>query len=381
MEITKRNDGRYQCKVPIGKDEKGKTMYKVVYGSSKREINEKIKTTILEVKPLSNDSTFSEIMKKRLEFDEPRMSESDFSIKKYRVEHFSAAFIDKKVEEISIDDINAAMLDIYAINPSTGKPSSKRTIIRYLRDVSSVFEFGIQNRLSTYNPCQYVTPPKNAKIKTRDALSEKERNEILSKTDIRYFPAQFLILTGLRRGEATALTWSDIDLKERIIRVTKSYDFKTNQVKSTKTQAGIRNVPITENLYEMILKYKKHFVPIAKYTDDGCLVKTGKKIKPTKPKSTDYFFNGVTCGGRFTETAWNKLLKGLIDEIGFDFDWHSLRHTYASILYEAGVDTLTAKELLGHSDVKTTMGIYTHLSERGKKHSISKLDEFFKCTK
>ena len=75
------------------------------------------------------------------------------------------------------------------------------------------------------------------------------------------------------------------------------------------------------------------------------------------------------------------MLKGLIDEIGFDFDWHSLRHTYASILYEAGVDTLTAKELLGHSDVKTTMGIYTHLFERGKKHSISKLDEFLKNTK
>lgn len=102
MEITKRNDDRYQCKVPIGKDEKGKTMYKVVYGSSKREINEKIKTTILEVKPLSNDSTFSEIMKKRLEFDESRMSESDFSIKKYRVEHFSAAFIDKKSKKSAL---------------------------------------------------------------------------------------------------------------------------------------------------------------------------------------------------------------------------------------------------------------------------------------
>ena len=381
MKITKRSDGFYQLKVPIGKDENDRTLYKVVYGKSKREVNEKAKNVILETKPLSKDSTFAELIKKRLEFDEPRMSESDYKIKKYRIEQFSTSFMHKMTEEISIDDINSAMLDIYAVNPSTGKPSSKRTIIRYIRDVSSVFEFGIQNRLSTYNPCQYVTPPKNAKTKTRDALTEKERNEILSKTDIRYFPAQFLILTGLRRGEATALTWEDIDLKERVIRVTKSFDYKANQVKSTKTQAGIRNVPITENLYEMILKYKKHFVPIAKYTDDGCLVKTGKKIKPTKPKPNDYFFNGVTCGGRFTETAWNKLLEGLIDELGFDFDWHSLRHTYASILYEAGVDTLTAKELLGHSDVKTTMGIYTHLSERGKKHSISKLDDFFKSSK
>lgn len=143
----------------------------------------------------------------------------------------------------------------------------------------------------------------------------------------------------------------------------------------------MRDVPITGNLLKMIKNYKKHFVPIAKYSEDGCLIKTGKKVKPTKPKQSDYFFNGVTCGGRFTEAAWNKLLEGLIEELGFEFDWHSLRHTYASILYEAGVDTLTAKELLGHSDVKTTMGIYTHLSERGKKHSISKLDDFFRKEK
>jgi site-specific recombinase XerD len=58
------------------------------------------------------------------------------------------------------------------------------------------------------------------------------------------------------------------------------------------------------------------------------------------------------------------------------FTWHCLRHTYATILYDAGVDVLTAKDLLGHEDVKTTLGIYTHLSEEKKQNDISKLNSY-----
>ncbi len=184
-----------------------------------------------------------------------------------------------------------------------------------------------------------------------------------------------MILTGLRRGELSALTWGDVHFEEGYISVTKSYDYKGKQIKSTKTESGIRNVPIAKPLYPILEKHKNNYVPIARYDDRGCLIKTGKKIKPKKAKETDWVIIGETCG-QMSETAWKRLLEGIIAEVGFNFDWHSLRHTYASILYEAGVDTLTAKDLLGHSDVKTTMSIYTHLSERGKKISISKLDDF-----
>ena len=55
---------------------------------------------------------------------------------------------------------------------------------------------------------------------------------------------------------------------------------------------------------------------------------------------------------------------------------HWLRHTFATILYFAGVDILTAKEQLGHSDIKTTLGIYTHLDKQYKRKSMSRLDEY-----
>lgn len=58
------------------------------------------------------------------------------------------------------------------------------------------------------------------------------------------------------------------------------------------------------------------------------------------------------------------------------FTPHCLRHTFCTIMYEAGIDVLTAKEQMGHSDVKTTLAIYTHLDSQHKKKNISKLNEY-----
>ena len=80
--------------------------------------------------------------------------------------------------------------------------------------------------------------------------------------------------------------------------------------------------------------------------------------------------------GNFEKVIYRGKEKPFIIE---PFTLHYLRHTYASILYEAGVDVLTAKELMGHSDIKTTLGIYTHLSREHKEKDITKLNDFLKC--
>ena len=74
--------------------------------------------------------------------------------------------------------------------------------------------------------------------------------------------------------------------------------------------------------------------------------------------------------------SWKRLRLHITKETGVEFEWHQLRHTYASVLYSAGVDVLTACKLLGHSDARTTMGIYTHLEESKKQLSIDKLNDF-----
>ena len=56
---------------------------------------------------------------------------------------------------------------------------------------------------------------------------------------------------------------------------------------------------------------------------------------------------------------------------------HVLRHTYATVLHAAGVDVMTAKEWLGHTDVRTTLSIYTHLDNLTRSADRAKLDAFF----
>ena len=116
-------------------------------------------------------------------------------------------------------------------------------------------------------------------------------------------------------------------------------------------------------------------------------------------KSTLVFPN--TVGGYMSNSAWDKLWHsymlclnkkyGCFIGTAADrrktlpltidtFTPHCLRHTYATMLYDAGVDVLTAKELLGHSDIKTTLSIYTHLSKEKESSDIDKFNKFLQST-
>lgn len=99
-------------------------------------------------------------------------------------------------------------------------------------------------------------------------------------------------------------------------------------------------------------------------------------------------------GQRMTETAWKRLWESYMNDLNltygkainkrnkFDpkgnimtiepFTPHCLRHTFCTIMYESGIDVLTAKEQMGHSDVKTTLSIYTHLDKNTRKRMLTK---------
>lgn len=179
--------------------------------------------------------------------------------------------------------------------------------------------------------------------------------------------AVIMMYTGLRRGELLALTWPDINLADRTVTVNKSVEFHDGvpHVKaSTKTNAGMRVISIPEIL--------------AVYLSD-------------QPKSSLLVFPSAT-GQIVSESSWRVMWDDYLREIDKKFGSpkvgksslltiphftaHWLRHTYATMLYMAGVDVLTAKDLLGHSDIKTTLGIYTHLDTKFKIRSVDKLNDY-----
>lgn len=181
-----------------------------------------------------------------------------------------------------------------------------------------------------------------------------------------------MLYTGLRRGELTALSWSDVDLTAKTITVNKSYSYKAKSLKSTKTAAGTRIVPIPDVLADYLRELPKTSMLVFPNKDGSYMSDTSWQ------KLWDSYMRVLNRKyGNFIGSAdKRKALPMVIDT----FTPHCLRHTYATMLYDAGVDVLTAKEFLGHSDIKTTLSIYTHLSAEKSKTDIGKLNQYLQST-
>jgi integrase len=150
----------------------------------------------------------------------------------------------------------------------------------------------------------------------------------------------YLILyTGLRRGEALALTARDIDFKNNRITVNKSvyYEHNKPRIKQPKTDAGIRTVPLLLPLKEPLRKYCKAHKGYLFCDDEGELL---------------------------PEYRVEDLLIAYRKATGCDFTPHQLRHAFATvILYENGIAAKDAQAVLGHAQVSTTLDIYTEFRD------------------
>jgi integrase len=154
--------------------------------------------------------------------------------------------------------------------------------------------------------------------------------------------AYFILYSGLRRGELLALKWEDIDFDRNTISVNKAMYWNVNQpvIKDTKTEAGNRVVPLLQPL-------KDHL--------------TGGE---------GYIF------GLPTQTVFRRKWNKYRAETGIEVTPHQLRHAFATICYEAGIEDKDAQQLLGHASVSTTRDIYTHIREQRKQQTAEKLNAF-----
>lgn len=227
------------------------------------------------------------------------------------------------------------------------------------------FNWCIDNDYILKNPCKKVNikGDKNEIIKNEkkevEILTEKEINiikEYLKNTD---FELLFLLdlVTGLRQGELLALDWEHINLKDNTLKVEKSvkevyvYDNENTKhietvFQTPKTLNSFRTIPIPNTMIDILLKIEN---------------KKGLLFKDA---------DGNPLKGKNVSTKWTKILKECqIPHKKF----HSIRHTYASMLLSKGVDIETVAELMGHSAISITQ-IYLHSSYTSKNKSVNKLN-------
>jgi len=267
-------------------------------------------------------------------------------------------------------------------NPNTGKPFSKRLIKEHINIGRRIYEFALDNEIiDCHNP--FLKKPRkiSGMENTRTPIDETQKDLVLRVYCRTQIAALIMLFCGLRRGEIIPLEWSDIDFINKQIAVTKSAErIDTNRfaIKPHTKNGKDRYVPIPDN----IIPYLK----LEKFNSENDLIysqKSGKIHTVSSWKSNwnsyqkqlnyQYYCDTMKQLGR---TPKHINAPTGIPELLERFTAHQLRHTYCTMLYLAGVDILTASKLMGHSDVKITLDIYTHLDEKYKRLNIDKFNNY-----
>ncbi|MBQ4572100.1 MAG: site-specific integrase [Clostridia bacterium] len=369
---TKREDGRFAVQVYIGKVN-GKRKYKTVYGKTQKEANQKadeIRTSLKKgIDVTSSNDSFETWADYWLNSKKQEVSADQYNVIESRIRIWKSYLKGYKVNQIAPLTLQTIIYNIAEKNPYTGRKTAKGTLKSYIQIVTSVFNFAIDNRIMDFNPAARLKLPQDAPQKKRRALSAEERQRVI-EFEHRAKPfAMLLMLSGLRRGEATALQWNDIDFDNNQIVVSKSFNFKQKTFKSPKN-GKTRIVSVPQLLIDYLGTLERHS-PFVLTSANGTMMSDTAWKRLFDSYMTDLNLEY----GKFTSTP-NKFSPKKAPMMISTFTPHELRHTFCTIMYEAGVDVLTAKEQMGHSDVKTTLEIYTHLDAEKKKNDISKLDAF-----
>lgn len=240
------------------------------------------------------------------------------------------------------------------VNQNTGKALSRKTMVHYLSFISTVIDYAIKMDMLTDNPCRRVTIPKGTK-KERKILTQDQTEEFLKllQTAPLKYQAFFMldIYSGMRRGEMLGLEWKDIDFATGVIHIQRTSNYTKARgiyTDTTKTENSVRYVKVPMEIVEILKRYKLE--------QDEEKAKLGSQWN-------DYDRLFVKWDGRpmnpQTPYGW---LKEFCDKNNFPFyGIHQFRHLHTSLLIGAGIDPTTVSGILGHSQVSTTLNLYSHM--------------------
>lgn len=352
-----------------------------LYGKSVKELDKKIRDAKMEMSGTKSASnlTFGVFFKSWL-YDtnlvnkKPSTKELYDSI--YRIHIEKSPIVDIKMKNLKVDDIQTwynlahkngtSTNSIKKINklvaPSIRFASQTGEIIRDFSKLVIIPE-DLNSNVGEID----LRPISKADQEIFEKALEGERYEALYKT---------ALYTGMRQGELFALRWTDIDLKESVISVTKTYkvvkDIDSGEyygVDGTpKSKAGGRIVPIPTLLTDYLKKYRSQQIET--------LLSYGVKFKPDMLVFHDDTFDYLNASNV------RKNLKIVLTRCGLeDRRFHDLRHTYATRLFELGESAKAVQTILGHADIAVTMNTYTHVSSSAGAASANKLNSIYGGTK
>ncbi|MDG0843115.1 site-specific integrase [Staphylococcus equorum] len=347
--------------MPIYKDERTNkyyysVRYKDVYGNNKRKMKRGFKTKreakaaesefIHGIKSGYSDSnTFDYVFNHYLEHTDLREKT------RRRKENEYKKHIHDKFGHIKMNDIKQNQCQefrTYLMN-NLASPNTARTIWSGFKVVINHAKkhFGL-----LVDPTISITPIPRIKPKPKYMLREEFDDKISKITEKDYRDLLTLMFyTGLRVGEAMALTWVDYNKYKKEISVNKTIDINNRKLYSrAKTESSESTVPLPNFILKMLNERYESEATIHKYFDD-----------------TYFIFGGI-------EPKHYSHLQKKYKLVFTNYDIHTLRHSYASYLANNGVDIFVLQSLMRHSQITETMQTYSHLYTQKKHDAIRIFD-------
>lgn len=369
----KHSSGLYRKSIVIGRDENGKPIRQYVYGNTVGECED-------QIAHIRVDKGMGLIVTDRRSTWQ-YWAEAWKTIKYKQVGKSTQTMYDSALNHLSpfnyrpISELTS--MDMHRIVASMdGDGYSRQTIKVTISTTRQICALARKNHAMMLDITEDVEIPKDAPTSTRRALNTDEQNAIWnvkapdSKSKPDKYRAERLPLArmlalmtlecGLRRGETVALLWSDVDLKERCIKVKSSYDFKAKKIKGPKTKAGVRKVPIPKRYCDELKAWRKTSAKsVFVFSGDGGLI-TESQHERLWDTLLDAI-NGITISERVSK---GRTKKGPVEPVArkIDFTSHDLRHTFATNAAAKGVDIKTLQYIMGHEKVTTLLDIYAHYS-------------------
>ncbi|WP_217959753.1 tyrosine-type recombinase/integrase [Acutalibacter muris] len=368
--IRKRKDGRWEGRYTAGYDPAtGKRLIKNVLGETQAEVKEKLAVAMDDAKDLdiarSDDYTVGSWLTNWYTlYAKPNVRVSTAEYYRRNIElHVTPRIGDIKLNKLTGRDLQKLYQDLR----ENGRlreaqkekfPGLSASTVRGIHlMLHNAMDRAVKERLIQRNPTEDCIAPKLEK-KEMKFLPVEDMKAYLDEADRRHVLPMFYLelVSGLRKGELVALLWSDLDIENQTISVSKQATRDENGnivITRPKTETSVRLVSIPQKAVELLQReHLKH---------------------PDNP----YMFPSTRTGEMYYPDSIVTLHKRILKSAELSYiPFHSLRHTFATAALQNGVDVKTVSSMLGHYDAGFTLRTYTHATRQKQEQAAEKMGNF-----
>ena len=382
--IRKRADGRWEGIYSAGYDQQtGKLIRKSIYGKNQKEVRQKLSKVTTEI----DEGLYLEPAKMTLsDWMDLWYKEYTF-VKKYSTLKGYKAQINKHIRpgigKYNLSQLNPMILQRFFNHLSEpnekGKVLSPKSIKNVYIILSGILEQAVENEMISKNPCKKVKLPKvyNKQITPLTDKQVKDFLEIISTDEIYGTILRVIVFTGLRLGEAMGLTWDCVDFEKGALNINKQLQRRPQKdggstltsVKSGKPRI-LKPAPFVMQLLK--IRYTEQIMQKQRSEDLWLAWSNEEEHKKA------LVFTNLQGGYLIPKRVYLHFKSAAVAIGAPDARVHDLRHTYAVLSLQNGDDIKTVQENLGHASAAFTLDVYGHVSDRMKKESANRMEEYIR---